>query len=111
MQVQQRVVSQVFQRNRDDIPGAGEPRMCVSYSAFGLETPGLEPRAWFGIQQLIEIAPANLPRRHRSARPDVIELLRASGRTAGTGSASLLRSRAVVLEVALSFILLMAPAW
>lgn len=67
--------------------------------------------AWFGIQQLIEIAPANLPRRHRSARPDVIELLRASGRTAGTGSASLLRSRAVVLEVALSFILLMAPAW
>src|ERR1051326_6589766 len=42
----------------------------------------------------------------RAARPDVMEILRASGRTAGLGSGKLLRSAVVVSEVALSFVLL-----
>ena len=42
----------------------------------------------------------------RASRPDVIDLLRAGGRTAGLGSARLLRNAVVVTEVALSFVLL-----
>jgi hypothetical protein len=39
MQEEERVVSQVFERNSDDIPSAGEPCMSVSYAPFGLELP------------------------------------------------------------------------
>ena len=41
----------------------------------------------------------------RAARPDIIGVLRASGRTAGLGSGPL-RNAVVILEVALSFLLL-----
>jgi putative ABC transport system permease protein len=42
----------------------------------------------------------------RSARPDLIQSLRASGRTAGLGGGHVLRNAVVVAEVALSFVLL-----
>jgi putative ABC transport system permease protein len=90
--------------------------------------------AWAGIQELLAIAPENLPRLDaihidgtvlafsalaglaaaalfgivpalRSARPDVMHVLRASGRTPGLGG-GMLRNSVVVLEVALCFVLL-----
>jgi predicted permease len=42
----------------------------------------------------------------RASRPDVVEALRSSGRTAGLASGRLLRSGVVIAEVALSFVLL-----
>ena len=91
--------------------------------------------AAFGIYQLRRIAPASLPRLDsvrldpvvlafsvaaglaaailfgllpalRSTRPDVITVLRASGRTSNLSGARLLRNCVVVVEVALSFVLL-----
>ncbi len=91
--------------------------------------------AWLGIHELLVIAPANLPRLEsiaidpvvllftvlaglaaaavfgvapalRAARPDVMNVLRGSSRTAGLGSGGLLRSSVVVVEVALCFVLL-----
>jgi predicted permease len=91
--------------------------------------------AWFGIHELLEIAPANLPRLDairmdpsvlvfsaiaglaaaaifglipalRASRPDLIQALRASGRTAGLGGGKLIRNAVVIAEVALSFVLL-----
>jgi predicted permease len=91
--------------------------------------------AWLGIYELRRIAPASLPRLDsigidpavlafaavaalaaaalfgmlpawRAARPDVVHILRASGRAAGLGSAGVLRNTVVVVEVALSFVLL-----
>lgn len=90
--------------------------------------------AWFGIHELLAIAPESVPRLNsihidpavlafsiwaglaaaalfgvapalRAARPDVIRILRASGRTPGLGG-GLLRNGVVVLEVALCFVLL-----
>jgi predicted permease len=90
--------------------------------------------AWVGIHELLRIAPANLPRLDsvpldplvlvftiliaaaaasifgvapalRASRPDVMNALRASGRTVALG-ANQLRSGVVVAEVALSFVLL-----
>src|ERR1039457_6054568 len=92
--------------------------------------------AWVGIHELLVIAPANLPRLDairidpmvvaftalaglaaaaifgvapalRASRPDVMHVLRASGRTAGLGGGRLLRNAVVIAEVALSFVLLM----
>jgi predicted permease len=91
--------------------------------------------AWFGIRQLLAIAPANLPRLDsiaidpvvlaftalaglaaavvfgvppalQASRPDVMNILRGSGRTGGLGGGRLLRNVVVVTEVALSFVLL-----
>jgi len=91
--------------------------------------------AWLGIHELLRIAPANLPRLAsiaidpvvlaftalaglaaaaifgmapalRASRPDVMQVLRASGRTAGLGGGRLLRHSVVIAEVALSFVLL-----
>ena len=91
--------------------------------------------AWVGIHELLVIAPANLPRLDsikidpmvvaftalaglaaaaifgvvpalRASRPDVMHVLRASGRTAGLGGGRLLRNFVVIAEVALSFVLL-----
>ncbi|HTX39664.1 MAG TPA: ABC transporter permease [Bryobacteraceae bacterium] len=91
--------------------------------------------AWAGIHELLAIAPANLPRADsirmdpavlgfsvgaglaaallfglapafRAARPDVAQVLRASGRTSGLSGGSLLRNAVVVAEVALCFVLL-----
>jgi predicted permease len=91
--------------------------------------------AWIGIHELLVIAPANLPRLDaikidpivvafsafaglaaaaifgmapalRASRPDVMHVLRASGRTAGLGGGKLLRNSVVIAEVALSFVLL-----
>jgi putative ABC transport system permease protein len=91
--------------------------------------------AWIAIHELLVIAPANLPRLDaikidpmvlvfsalaglaaaaifgvvpalRAARPDVIHVLRASGRTSGLGGGRLLRNIVVITEVALSFVLL-----
>ncbi|MDR3701353.1 MAG: ABC transporter permease [Candidatus Sulfopaludibacter sp.] len=91
--------------------------------------------AAFGIHELRRIAPASLPRLDsirldpvalafsvvaglaaailfgllpalRSARSDVITVLRASGRTSNLGGARVLRNSVVVVEVALSFVLL-----
>ena len=93
--------------------------------------------AYAGIQELRHLAPANLPRLDaiaidplvigfaaaaalacaalfgivpavRASRPDVAIVLRGSGRTAGLGSAGLLRNTVVVVEVMLSFVLLIA---
>ncbi|HKY27442.1 MAG TPA: ABC transporter permease [Pyrinomonadaceae bacterium] len=90
--------------------------------------------AYFGIRQLLWIAPENLPRLNaigidwqvmtfsilagllsavlfglvpalRTARPNVIDTLRASGRTGALGAAGL-RNAVVVVEVALAFVLL-----
>ena len=91
--------------------------------------------AWLGIHELLVIAPANLPRLNsinidivvlaytalaglvsaaifgmapawRASRPDVMEVLRGSGRTAGLSGGGWLRNAVVVAEVALSFVLL-----
>src|SRR5215475_8702869 len=91
--------------------------------------------AWFGIRQLLDIAPANLPRLEsitidpvvlaytilaglaaaiifgiapalHAARPDVMNILRDSGRTGGLGGGRRLRNIVVITEVALSFVLL-----
>ncbi len=91
--------------------------------------------AWFGIRQLLAIAPANLPRLDsiridpvvlaytalaglaaavifglppalQASRPDVINILRGSGRTGGLGGSRRLRNIVVIAEVALSFVLL-----
>ncbi|HSE33869.1 MAG TPA: ABC transporter permease [Pyrinomonadaceae bacterium] len=90
--------------------------------------------AYLGIRQLLAIAPENLPRLNaisidtqvlafsisaglfsavlfgvlpalRTAKPNLMETLRASGRTAALGAAGL-RNAVVVLEVALAFVLL-----
>ncbi|HEY7184120.1 MAG TPA: FtsX-like permease family protein, partial [Blastocatellia bacterium] len=91
--------------------------------------------AWLGIRALLAIAPANLPRFDtirldpvalaytalaglaaavifglppalQASRPNVVNILRGSGRTGGLGSGRRLRNAAVVTEVALSFVLL-----
>src|SRR5881396_2862349 len=91
--------------------------------------------AWAGIRELLAITPANLPRLEavridpvvlgftalaclasvaifglapalRAARPDLMHLLRGSGRTTGLGSSGMVRNGVVVAEVALSFVLL-----
>ena len=91
--------------------------------------------AWIGIRMLLVLGPGNLPRLQRVAidpalitfaaaagllsaivfglvpavrasRPDVMDLLRRSGRTGGLSSGGWLRSGVVTLEVALSFVLL-----
>ena len=91
--------------------------------------------AWLGIHELLVIAPANLPRLDsihidpevvafttlaafaaaalfglipalRASRPDVMQVLRSSGRTSGLGAGRFLRGGVVVAEVALSFVLL-----
>jgi putative ABC transport system permease protein len=91
--------------------------------------------AYAGIKLLILLAPSNLPRLEhvsidpmvlgfatlaaivaavvfglipslRASRPDLADVLRASGRTPGLGGGKLLRSGVVVAEVALSFVLL-----
>jgi len=91
--------------------------------------------AWIGIHELLVIAPANLPRLDaikidpmvvaftalaglaaaaifgvvpalRASRPDVMHVLRSSGRTAGLSGGRLLRNAVVITEVALSFVLL-----
>jgi putative ABC transport system permease protein len=90
--------------------------------------------AWIGIHELLQVAPENVPRLSavhidlavlafstlsglaaatifglapalRSARPDIVRVLRASGRTADAGG-GMLRNGVVVVEVALSFVLL-----
>jgi putative ABC transport system permease protein len=91
--------------------------------------------AWLGVRQLLAIAPANLPRLDsikldpvalaytalaglaaavifglppalQASRPDVMNILRGSGRTGGLGGGRRLRNLVVVTEVALSFVLL-----
>ena len=91
--------------------------------------------AWIGIRLLLALGPENLPRlRHvgidpavmtfavgaalvsaivfglvpalRASRPDVMDLLRKSGRTGGLSAGGWLRSGVVTLEVTLSFVLL-----
>ena len=39
MEDQEWIVGQVFERNPDNVPGASEPCISVSYAPFGLETP------------------------------------------------------------------------
>ncbi|MGB7231876.1 MAG: ABC transporter permease [Candidatus Acidiferrum sp.] len=91
--------------------------------------------AWIGIHELLAIAPANLPRLDsiqidsgvliftavaglaagcifglasawRAARPNVMNVLRGTSRNAGLASGGPLRKLVVVVEVALSFVLL-----
>jgi predicted permease len=91
--------------------------------------------ARLGIHQLIVLGPANLPRLQsiaidpavlafsvagglasavifgllpalHASRPDVMHVLRGSGRTSSLGGGGMLRTVAVVIEVALSFVLL-----
>ncbi len=91
--------------------------------------------AGLGLDLLVYLAPANLPRLDevtidhtvlaftalaalaaasvfgiipalRASRPDIMDVLRASGRTTGLGSGQTLRNVVVMAEVALSFVLL-----
>lgn len=91
--------------------------------------------AWLGIHELLVIAPANLPRLDtvridapvlaftvvaglvagaifgmasawRASRPDLMNVLRGSSRNEGLTSGGLMRKLVVVVEVALSFVLL-----
>ena len=91
--------------------------------------------AWLGLRELAAIGPANLPRLDsiridptvtvfsalaglaaaalfglvpalRASRPDIAQVLRASGRTSALGGGRLLRDAVVVTEVALCFVLL-----
>jgi putative ABC transport system permease protein len=91
--------------------------------------------AWLGIRQLHAFAPANLPRLDsikldpvalaytalaglaaavifglppalQASRPDIMNILRGSGRTGGLGGGRRLRNLVVIMEVALSFVLL-----
>ena len=91
--------------------------------------------AWSGIHELLVIAPANLPRLEsiaidarvlaltafaglaaavifgmpaalQASRPDIMRVLRASGRTTALGGGRLLRNAVVIAEVALCFVLL-----
>jgi putative ABC transport system permease protein len=91
--------------------------------------------AWIGLRELAVIGPANLPRLDsiridptvtifsalaglaaaalfgivpalRASRPDIAQVLRASGRTSALGGGRLLRDAVVVAEVALCFVLL-----
>ena len=91
--------------------------------------------AWIGIHELLAIAPANLPRLDsiqidstvliftaaagliagcifglasawRAARPNVMNVLRGTSRNAGLASGGPLRKLVVIVEVALSFVLL-----
>jgi predicted permease len=91
--------------------------------------------AWMGVHQLLTIAPANLPRLDATridprvlafsicaglvsavlfglapalgaARPDVAQVLRASGRSTGLSGGAAIRNAVVVAEVALCFVLL-----
>src|SRR5215813_2002199 len=91
--------------------------------------------AWYGIRQLLAIAPANLPRLDsisidpvvlaytalaglaaavifgippalQASRPDVMNILRGSGRSGGLVGGRRLRNIVVITEVALSFVLL-----
>ncbi len=91
--------------------------------------------AWAGIRELLAIAPATLPRLDavridpvvlgftalaglvsavifglapalRAARPDLMYVLRGTGRSAGLGRSGAMRNAVVVAEVALSFVLL-----
>ena len=91
--------------------------------------------AWAGVRELLALAPGNLPRLDatrmdplvlafsvcaglgaavlsglapalRAARPDIAQVLRASGRTGGLSGGALIRNSVVVAEVALCFVLL-----
>lgn len=91
--------------------------------------------AWLSIHQLLAITPTNLPRREsiaidplvlgftllvtisaavvfglipalRASRPDLMNVLKASGRAASQGSGQRMRNCVVIAEVALSFVLL-----
>ncbi|HTS28211.1 MAG TPA: ABC transporter permease [Bryobacteraceae bacterium] len=91
--------------------------------------------AWVGVRELLAIAPATLPRAQsiaidpmvlvfatllglaaaaafgmlpalRVSRPNIADVLRSAGRTAGLGSGSRLRNVAVIAEVGLSLVLL-----
>ena len=91
--------------------------------------------AWAGIKVLVALSPANLPRLDdvhidpwvllfatlaaivaaaifgvvpalRASRPDLADVLRASGRTPSLGAGKVLRNGVVMAEVALSFVLL-----
>ena len=101
----------------------------------GLGTAAGIALAQFGIHELLVIAPANLPRLNaihidplvlafsaiaglgsailfglvpafRTARPDLMTILRTGGRTGALSGAGLLRNTVVVVEVALAFVLL-----
>ena len=103
--------------------------LAATGAALGLGLAGL------GINLLVYLAPKNLPRLDavaidpvvlvftalaalvaasvfgiapaiRASRPDIIDVLRASGRTTGLGSGRQLRNAVVMAEVALSFVLL-----
>src|ERR1035441_10092609 len=116
--------------------GPGAPHTGGSFSTLagagavlGLGLAGL------GINLLVYLAPKNLPRLDevaidpvvlaftalaallaasvfgiipalRASRPDIMDVLRASGRATGLGSGHLLRNAVVMTEVALSFVLL-----
>jgi putative ABC transport system permease protein len=91
--------------------------------------------AWLGVRQLLAIAPANLPRLDsikidpvvlaytalaglaaavifglppalQASRPDVMKILRGSGRIGGLGGGRRLRNLVVITQIALSFVLL-----
>ena len=73
-----------------------------------LDTIGIDPAVltFAAVLSVISAVVFGLVPALRSSRPDLAELLRRAGRTAGLGSGTRLRSGVVVAEVVLSFVLL-----
>lgn len=73
-----------------------------------LDSVGLDPivLAFTAVAALAAAAVFGVLPALRASRPDIMDVLRASGRTAGLGSGRLLRNAVVMTEVALSFVLL-----
>ena len=73
-----------------------------------LDTIGIDPAVltFAAVLSVIAAVVFGLVPALRSSRPDLAELLRRAGRTAGLGSGTRLRSGVVVAEVVLSFVLL-----
>jgi predicted permease len=88
--------------------GIGELRAIAPASLPRLAQIRIDPvvLAFTGFAALCSAALFGLVPAMRAARPDIAQVLRAAGRSAGLGSAGALRNLVVVAEVALAFVLL-----
>ena len=88
--------------------GLHELRVIAPADLPRLDTIAIDPAvvAFAALAALAAAAIFGLAPAWRASRPDVAQVLRASGRTAGLGSSGWLRNAVVVAEVALCFVLL-----